>query len=280
MAEQLSFEEYNPFFKVRLDFFDGPVDLLLHLVKQNELPIAKVALAEVATQYLDCIEAMRLIDLDVAGEYLVIAATLLSIKSSVLLDEPVEFVPDEDGNLIDPHEELLRRLREAEIYRDGAVALGKLAVLDVDVFAPPSSLAGVEAVEPELREHDPILLGRAFRKVLEQIDKEGRAYRIVFEPISVVERMVSILDILKSEGKPVVFTRLIPDARSRISVLGSFIALLELCKRQVIRVIQEEIFADIVIALAAEQVETESFTSEFDGSSVYDGAPERATVNA
>jgi len=273
LSEQLSFEEYNPFFKVKLEFFDGPVDLLLHLVKQNELPIEKVALAEVAEQYLACVEAMRLIDLDVAGEYLVIAATLLSIKSSFLLNEPVELVPDEDGNLVDPHDELLRRLREAEIYRDGAGALGRLGCLGLDVFAPPSSLGGVEAAEPELLEHDPLLLGRAFRKLLEQADRDSATYRILFEPVSIVERMMSILDLLKAEQKPLLFTRLIPDLRSRSQILSSFIALLELCKRQVICVTQDESFAEIYIALAAGEVDAETFTSEFD-------TAERATANA
>ncbi|RIL11386.1 MAG: segregation/condensation protein A, partial [Proteobacteria bacterium] len=106
-------DAYAHFFEVKLDVFDGPIDLLLHLVKQNELPIEKVSLAKVASQYLECLEKMRYFDLDVAGEYLVIAATLVSIKSSILLNQPVELVEDEEGNLVDPHEELLNRLREA-----------------------------------------------------------------------------------------------------------------------------------------------------------------------
>ncbi len=263
MAEQLSFEEYSHFFKVKLDFFDGPVDLLLHLVKQNELPIEKVALAEVANQYLECVEAMRLIDLDIAGEYLVIAATLLSIKAAVLLNEPVELVPDEDGNLIDPHDELLRRLREAEIYREGASFLSKRGCLGLEVFAPPARLADFPTPEPELREHDPLLLGQAFRKLLERVDKNSACYQIEFEPVSIVERMMSIIDTLKQARQAVPFTQLIPKI-TRSAILSSFIALLELCKRQVIRVVQDESFSEIKVALADEEAAAAEMTSEFD----------------
>ena len=86
MADSETFEEYSHFFTVEIDQFNGPIDLLLHLVKQNELPVEKISLARVTSQYMHCIERMGKIDLEIAGEYLVIAATLLSIKSSILLD--------------------------------------------------------------------------------------------------------------------------------------------------------------------------------------------------
>ncbi len=89
------FEEYPHFFEVQVDLFKGPIDLLLHLVKQKELPLEEISLAEVADQYMHCLEQMRRFDLEIAGEYLVIAATLLSIKSSHLLNEPVELVEDD-----------------------------------------------------------------------------------------------------------------------------------------------------------------------------------------
>ena len=111
-GESASFTAVPQFFSVQTPLFDGPIDLLLHLVKTNELPITKLSLAEVAEQYMQCLDMMRSLDLEIAGEYLVIAATLLSIKSSVLLDEPVEMVPDEEGNLYDPYEALLEQLGE------------------------------------------------------------------------------------------------------------------------------------------------------------------------
>jgi segregation and condensation protein A len=102
-----SAENYSRFFEVNLELFDGPLDLLLHLIKKRELPIEKVSLAEVTGQYLECIKSLRYYDVEVAAEYLVIAATMLSVKASVLLNDPVELVPDENGEMIDPHEVLL-----------------------------------------------------------------------------------------------------------------------------------------------------------------------------
>ena len=132
-------------FQVQLELFDGPIDLLLHLVKKNELAIERIALAKVATQYMECVERMRSMNLDMVAEYLVIAATLLSVKSSVLLNEPVELVVDEEGNLVDPHKVLLERLREAQVYREGASSLAQRKLLGQDVFSGPSHLKRVPA---------------------------------------------------------------------------------------------------------------------------------------
>ena len=233
MSESGSFEEYSHFFQVKLDIFDGPIDLLLHLVKQNELPLEKVSLAQVAQQYLGCIEMMRQYDLEIAGEYLVIAATLLSIKSSLMLNEPVSLITDADGNLVNPHDELLRRLREAEVYKEGAFKLSSQKLLGVDVFSAPGSLDGVP--EPPVRylDHDPMLLGKAFRKLLLKAGEEPKFF-ITVDPVSIVERMMSVLDKLKQAQGPVRFESLIPDLTSRMSIIGTLIALLELCKRQAI----------------------------------------------
>lgn len=259
-----SFEEYPHFFEVQLAFFEGPIDLLLHLVKRNELEIESLALAEVASQYLHCLEQMRQFDLEVAGEYLVMAATLLSIKSSYLLNEPVELVEDEEGNMVDPREELLRKLREAEVYKDGAVELGKRPVFGIDVFSAPSLLGGVKAPPVGFKDHDPMLLGAAFRKLLERVDDDPAKYNITLESVSIVDRMMGVLEQLKTVQGPIVFHKLIPDLTSRGSIIGTFIALLELCKRQAIVVRQDESFEDIVVEVAFEKSEELQLTSEFD----------------
>jgi segregation and condensation protein A len=265
-------DEFGHFFEVKLEMFDGPIDLLLHLVKMNELPIEKLALAEITAQYLACIERARQFDLEVAGEYLVIAATLLSIKSSVLLNEPVELVEDEEGNLVDPHEELLRRLREAEVYRQGAADLSCREVLGVDVFAAIPSLSQFEPPPVTFKDHDPMLLGKAFAKLLQQAGSSVAEMTIRFEAISIVDRMMTVLDTLKKCGGRIVFYKLVPDLTSRSSIIGSFVALLELCKRQAIRVQQDESFKEIVIVLASAEVDATGLSSEFD-------QPASATAN-
>lgn len=256
-------EEYSHFFEVKTDLFDGPIDLLLHLVKSRELPIEKVSLAAVAEQYLACIEMMRQYDLEVAGEYLVIAATLLSIKSSILLNDPVEFVTDEDGNLINPHEELLMRLREAEVYKEGAGKLIDRPLFGVDVFPAPGALRHVEAPPVEYADHDPMLLAKAFRKLLAKAG-EQKEYLITLDSVSIMERMMAVIDLLKKESGPIVFYKLIPDLTSRSSIIGTFVALLELCKRQVISVKQEDSFQDIGISLVVADVDVSALSSEFD----------------
>lgn len=263
MSAAQEVDEYSHFFEVRLELFDGPIDLLLHLVKQRELPIEMVSLAQVTEQYLQCIERARAFDLDVAGEYLVIAATLLSIKASVLLNDPVELIEDDEGNLVDPHQELLRRLREAEIYREGARFLGDMKILGIDVFAPPSLVDRVEPLPAKLKPHDPYLLGVAFKRLLEQAgDRSGLT--ITIDSISIMERMVSVLDTLRNRREPVRFEALVPDRTSRASIIGVFVALLELCKRQAIAVRQDENFDAIYIVLSDESVSLENFESEFD----------------
>lgn len=260
-----SYEEYPHFFRVQLDLFDGPIDLLLHLVKQNELEIEKVSLAEVTQQYLDCLELMRRFDLEVAGEYLVIAATLLSVKSSLILHEPIELIEDEEGNLVDPHEELLQRLREAEIYKKGASELGDRGQLGIDVFSCPSLLSEIDSGPVTYQDHDPMLLGEAFRRLLEELPEPAK-YTVTLEAVSVVERMMQVLDQLEKASGPVVFYELINDRTSRGSIVATFVALLELCKRQTIRVVQDEIFEDIAVVLATLEKSDVQLSSEFDES--------------
>ncbi|NLF24194.1 MAG: segregation/condensation protein A [Deltaproteobacteria bacterium] len=261
-----AFEEYNHFFSVKVERFDGPIDLLLHLVKSRELPIEELSLAQVAAQYLECIESLRHVDLDVAGEYLVIAATLISIKAAVLLNEPVELVPDEEGNLINPHDELLLRLREAEVYKQGAELLLKRDYLGIDVFSPPSVLKHLPApAAAPLLPHSPMLLGKVFRKLLEKVDDGASLYTVMVESVSVIERMVQILDLLEAADGPVEFERLIPNViNSRGMLIASFVALLELCKRQAIYVSQSETFEQIFVGLAADKIDLSQLSSEFD----------------
>lgn len=263
-----AYEEYPHFFQVKLDLFDGPIDLLLHLVKVNELPIEKVSLAEVTDQYLNCLEEMRRFDLEIAGEYLVIAATLLSIKSSILLQEPVELVEDDSGSLVDPHDELLRRLKEAEVYKEGANSLGSRGLYGIDVFPGSASLKDVKSAPTTFKDHDPMLLGMAFQKLLKEAKGEEDVYTIELESVSIVERMMEVLNILRESSDKVQFKSLVPDLTRKSSIISTFIALLELCKRQVIHV-QQETHAgieveNIYIALAVEELDMQNLRSDFD----------------
>lgn len=258
-----STSEFSHFFEVKTPIFDGPIDLLLQLVKSRELPIERMSLAEVASQYLATVERIRKFDLEVAGEYLVIAATLVSIKSSILLNDPVQMIEDEDGNLVDPHQELLNKLREAAVYKEGAFKLSCRKILGYDVFQAPSSLGGYDAFPAPLKEHDPFLLGKAFRKLLEKLPQE-LLFTISVDSVTIVERMMKIVEILKTTSSPMKFDDLVTDRTSRGSIIGAFLALLELSKRQMIAIRQDEQFDEIYVGLAGDTPMAIVLESEFD----------------
>ena len=202
-------DPYSRFFEVKLDLFDGPLDLLLHLVKKRELPIEKVSLVEVTGQYLECIKSLRYYDVEIAAEYLVIAATLLSVKASVLLNDPVELVADEDGNLVDPHEALLARLRELEGYRAAATVLRGCPVLGYDVFAAPSRGSKIDPAAVPLADHESHLLAQAFQEVLKRLGERSAVLSITLDTVSVVERMRRVTDQLHKQGGSLTFSSLL-----------------------------------------------------------------------
>lgn len=264
----MSTSDYNHFFEVESEFFSGPIDLLLHLVKKNELEIERVSLALICSQYLECIEEMKQYDLEIAAEYLVIAATLLTIKSAFLLREPLELEELDDGTL-DPHDELLRRIKEAAVFKDGAKLLAQQKILDYDVFETRSSLKSFPTPEVAYANHDSFLLGKAFRALLEESPENYAMYTVTLESVSVVETMMHIVDFIKASGKESVdFQKVIPDIKSRGSLIATLISLLELCKRQVIKVEQDKEFELIKISLALTDIaEVINFSSEFDDAS-------------
>ncbi len=258
-------------FEVQLELFDGPIDLLLHLVKKRELPIEKVSLAEVTSQYLECISRISELDFDLAGEYLVIAATLVSLKSSVLLGEPkIEFADEEKGP--DPHEELLRRLREAAIYREGAGLLATRPLLGVDVFpAQPAKGSLVSAVV--LRDHEPLLLGKALRKLLDRVGSHQKQEIVIkVDPVSIADHMVRIVDRLKVRSGGCLVEDLFDKGElngleqqgeeaiacpklSVSSIVATFLALLELAKRSML-VISQDNWCDSIRLTLNSGVET------------------------
>lgn len=260
---------FDSLFTVKIEDFEGPLDLLLHLVKKNELELEKVSLALVANQYLECLKDIENIDIELAGEYLVIASTLVSIKSSILLNEPVELIIDEDGQLVDPHDLLLIQLKEAQIYKDGVEFLNKLPVFQIDVFSSKPSLRSIPSVDAPLKDHDAMLLGKALKKVLAQNEEGRKLYHVTLESVSVADKMSLIIKKLNKQKDlsgfaSLTFKSLIEsDELSYSNIIATFISLLELCKRQVISVFQDE--HEIKIALAKDDIDlSQKIESEFD----------------
>ncbi len=168
----------------RLEGFEGPLDLLLHLIQKNEIDIFDIPMALITEQYLEYLQMMKMINLDIAGEYLLMASTLLHIKSKMLLPKPQDG-EEEEGE--DPRAELVRRLLEYQKYKEAAGELEKRPMLGRDVFVrwvPPEE----EASEEERIEVSLFELLEAFRKVLERAKLEG-VHEVHLEPISVEDKI-------------------------------------------------------------------------------------------
>ena len=227
---------------VQLKIYEGPLDLLLHLIRKNELSITDVPIASITEQYLAALELMQGLDLDVSGEYLVMAATLLHIKSQMLLPaEEVDDDEDEEGG--DSREELIRRLLEYERFKNAARELEEREILNRDVFVRQGRSERVTDVSFEqLSVFD---LMSALQRVLERFPGPS-VHTVVRETVSVRERMTYLLDELHRRPS-VAFHELFDSARTRMDVVVTFLALLELIRIRAVHAFQKERLGPIVM---------------------------------
>lgn len=232
---------------VQLEIFEGPLDLLLHLIKKNEVSISDIPIATITEQYLATLELMETLNLDVAGEFLVMAATLIHIKSRMLLPAG-ETVPDEDEDEgADPRDELVRRLLEYQRFKDAAEQLEQREVLTRDVFT--RNAAPTESPAPAgFREVSVLELLAAIRRVIERLPKDI-VHEVILDKVTVRQKMTLLLDRLRSQAQ-VYFESLFDDAKTRMDVVVTFLAMLELVKVRAIRIVQEELSGPIMIEAA------------------------------
>lgn len=239
------FEQPELPYQVRIENFEGPLDLLLHLIKKNEINIYDIPIAMIAQQYLEYLEAMEELNLNVAGDFLVMAATLLQIKSKMLL--PVDETADDDENGPDPREELVRRLLEYKAFKEAARQLDDQEKMWREIFWREQT-SSVEEVEEDLPLENVSLfdLVDALKDVLER-NPSSRLIEIVPDNLTVRERMNLILETL--EGKDLVsFAALFEGSSHRMVVVVTFLALLELMKLRIARVFQAETFGPILVS--------------------------------
>ncbi len=231
---------------VQLQIFEGPLDLLLHLIKKNEVSITDIPIATITEQYLETLELMESLSLDVAGEYLVMASTLVHIKSRMLLPAGADEPDEEDG--VDPREELVRRLLEYQRYKDAAGQLEQREVLSRDVFARAATPT-VEVGPRGFRELSVFELLGALKRVIDRLPKDT-FHEVTLEKITVREKMTLLLDRLRQQGG-VMFESLFAEIKSRMEVIVTFLAMLELVKVRALRIFQEEMAGPIMIEAAA-----------------------------
>ena len=252
---------------VQLEIFEGPLDLLLHLIKKNEVSITDIPIATITEQYLATLDLMQSLNLDIAGEFLVMAATLIHIKSRMLLPAGEEEPDEEEG--VDPRQELVRRLLEYQRYKEAAVVLEQRDLLARDVFIRSS--APSEEVPPRgFRELSVIELLTALKQVLDRLPKDA-VHEVTLDKITVREKMTLLLETLRVR-RSAYFESLFAEVKSRLEVVVTFLAMLELVKVRAIRIFQEQLNAPIMIEAAADMDEAAGHVTVDETEESQDGA--------
>lgn len=222
-------------YAVHLPMFDGPLDLLLHLIRKDELDIFDIPISRLTASYLDTLEEMRRHGIEPASEFLLMAATLMQIKSRMLLPRPPSLDDVEEG-VDDPREVLVRQLLEYQRFKEVAQALGGLPWVGRDLFLRPTGQDRPPEEDPELAALGIYTLAEAFRRLLERGHFEA-PHDIYVERISIGERIAQIADLLAARQRTT-FASLCLRARYREEVITTFLALLEMARLKLVRVTQ------------------------------------------
>ena len=235
-------------YKVKFEVFEGPLDLLLYLIKKEEVDIYEVNLTSLATQFIEYIETMRLLDLEIAGEFLVMASTLMYIKSRELLpvDQQVQVEGEDEGE--DPRWELIRQLVEYKKFKDAAAQLQELEFRQENIFPriPGKLEFAQETPVPPRAEVSIFDLVNAVNSVLKRFNKR-EDLRDIFEDKWTVSEKIEHLLRLVSERQTIKFSDLFEGVTSRSEVVCTFLALLELIRLKQLTAIQNNPFGEIEI---------------------------------
>ncbi len=234
--------------EVFLEAFEGPLDLLLYLIRRQNLDILDIPIAEITRQYMDYILLMQELNLELAGEYLLMAAMLAEIKSRMLLPRPPGLEDEED----DPRAELIRRLQEYERFKRAAEELDAKPRVDRDVFQVQAELVERRIVRllPEVTAKE---LALAFKEVLQRASMYS-SLRVRREALSVRQRMSDVMASLGT-GELVEFARLFAPEEGRMGVTVTFVALLELMREGLIEIVQVDAYAPLHVRLWARRAE-------------------------
>ncbi len=238
-------------YKIKLDLFEGPLDLLLYLVKKDHLNIYDIPIAQVTEQYLRYLELMRLLDLNIAGEFLVMAAALMEIKSKMLL--PAEELT-EDTHPEDPRAELVKRLLEYENFKKVAEELKKREAEQSQVFTRPKQEPLPENIGKQEVYFEASLfdLISAFSKAMEEVPREV-FYEVIKDEFTVEEKVHEILHLLLVRPS-VYISELFSRAKNKIEIVVNFLAILELIRMKEIVAMQKGLFQEIEILRNKENI--------------------------
>ena len=234
-------------YRIKLPVFEGPLDLLLFLIRKNELDIYDIPIEAVTRQYLTVLRSMQQLDLEVAGEFFVVAATLVEIKSRMLLPRGQAAIDPnaEDGDAMDPRWELVHQLLQYKKFKEAAGKLDELAQSQNNLLARHVSSLSISDGDRPLRSGDRIVLWNAFNLVLRRLAEKLVVGEIKDEQVTVADKMEELLARIRTE-KSFVFSHLFPGRITVRVLVATFLAVLELTRLGKLRVRQDEAFTDIV----------------------------------
>ena len=232
-------------YEIKLDIFEGPLDLLLYLIKKNEIDIYNIPIALITDQYLQYMEIMRSLNLDLAGEYLVLASTLIHIKSRLLLPQEEKDDLEEEP---DPRAELVKQLLEYQSYKEAALCLDSRLLLERDVFKRSYGINETDETGEDETELNLFDLVKAFQKLVSRMDKQ-ELLEINGERMSLSDRINEIMERL-AQVQPLLFTDIIEEIADRRSVIYTLLAILELMKLRMVKAYQSGPFGVIRIFMA------------------------------
>jgi len=231
-------------YKVKLEIFEGPFDLLLYLIRKDEINIYDIPIATILEQYMQYLELMRLLDLNIAGEFIVVAATLMQIKSKMLLPQgpgAAEETTEEEG---DPRADLVKRLLEYRQFKEAAEQLRQKERARQDIFRRQAVLQDEESGESYF-EASLFDLISAFSKALKDIPKD-LFYEVIKDEFTVEGKVHELLHLLM-ETPRIGLTQLFGRAKNKLEVVATFLAVLELIRLKEILVVQKVVFGDIEV---------------------------------
>jgi segregation and condensation protein A len=233
-------------YRIKLQAFEGPLDLLLFLIRKSELDIYDIPIESVTRQYLDALRAMQELDLDLAGEFFVMAATLMEIKSRLLLPRGQAAIdPDAEDDEMDPRWELVHQLLEYKKFKEAAARLGEIALEKQNLLARYVSALSGDPLDRPLKHADRIELWNVFNIVLRRLAEKLVVGEIHDEQITVADQMEMLLARLQTQ-RTFVFSQLFDKKVSLRTLIATFLAVLELTRLRKLRLQQDETFSDII----------------------------------
>ena len=236
-------------YKVKLEVFEGPLDLLLYLIKRDEIDIYDISIERITRQYLEYLQAFKELKIDIAGEFVVMAANLIYLKSRSLLPLDQQ-PPEEDAEEDDPRWDLIRQLIEYKKFKEAATQLHDRALEQERIFTRDGSSSAVIDAPLPLHEVGIFQLIHAFQEVIKRVEAREDLQEIFGERFSVSDKIEKILERV-GNGTSVRFSELFGQIVSRVEIVVTFLALLELIRLNQVRALQPKMFDEIQIAASA-----------------------------